>query len=85
MPSLATRRIPRVTMPAVTLKAHYDGQRILLDEPFEIPPNTPLMVTVLATAEADHPAAAWPVIASEGLARAYGDHEPEYTDADLRR
>jgi len=27
-------------MPSVTLKAHYDGERILLDEPFEIPPNS---------------------------------------------
>lgn len=35
-------------MPSVSLKAHYDGERILLDEPFEIPPNSPLMVTVLA-------------------------------------
>jgi len=38
-------------MPAVTLKAHYDGKRIILDEPFEIPPNTPLMVTVLPATE----------------------------------
>ena len=40
-------------MPAVTLKAHFDGQRILLDEPFDIPPNTELMVTVLASDESD--------------------------------
>ena len=39
-------------MLAVTLKAHYDGERILLDEPFEIPPNSPLMVTVLSATEA---------------------------------
>lgn len=39
-------------MPAVTLKAHYDGERILLDEPFDLPPNTPLMVTVLSDTEA---------------------------------
>ena len=85
MPSRPTRRIPRLTMPAVTLKAHYDGQRILLDEPFEIPPNTPLMVTVLSPGDAGPAAADWPVIAREALARAYGDHEPDYTDADLRR
>ena len=72
-------------MPVVTLKAHYDGQRILLDEPFEIPPNTPLMVTVLAPADAGPAATDWSVIAREALARAYGDHEPDYTDADLRR
>ena len=70
-------------MPAVTLRAHYDGQRILLDEPFQIPPNTPLMVTVLASADADA-AAHWAAIAREALVRAYGDDEPEYTDVDLR-
>ena len=71
-------------MPAVTLRAHYDGKRILLDEPFDIPPNTPLMVTVLASAEADPAAADWSAIAGEALVRAYGDDEPDYTDADLR-
>ncbi len=39
-------------MPAVTLKAHYDGERIILDEPFELPRNSPLMVTVLHAIEA---------------------------------
>ena len=71
-------------MPAVTLKAHYDGERILLDEPFEIPPNSPLMVTVLSAREAvvgDD----WILAARRALAGAYGAHEPEYTAADLRR
>jgi hypothetical protein len=71
-------------MPRVTLKAHYDGERILLDEPFEIPPNSPLLVTVLSATEAllgeD-----WIQGAQRTLARAYGDHEPEYGPADLRR
>jgi hypothetical protein len=34
-------------MPTVTLQAHYDGQRIVLDEPYDLPANAPLMVTVL--------------------------------------
>lgn len=34
-------------MPAITLQAHYDGQHIVLDEPFDLPPNAHLMVTVL--------------------------------------
>jgi hypothetical protein len=34
-------------MPTVSLKAHYDGTTIRLDEPFDLPPNTRLMVTVL--------------------------------------
>ena len=71
-------------MPRVTLKAHYDGERILLDEPFEIPPNSPLMVTVLSATEAllgeD-----WIQGAQKALARAYGNDEPEYGPGDLRR
>jgi len=41
-------------MPTVTLQAHYDGRRIVLDEPYDMPANTPLMVTVLpASSDAD--------------------------------
>ena len=35
-------------MASINLKAHYDGERILLDEPFDLPRNTPLVVTVLS-------------------------------------
>lgn len=35
-------------MQSVTLRAHYDSEHIVLDEPFEIPTNAPLAVTVLA-------------------------------------
>jgi hypothetical protein len=31
----------------VTLRAHFDGTQILLDEPFELEPDTELVVTVL--------------------------------------
>jgi hypothetical protein len=70
-------------MPAVTLKAHYDGERIRLDEPFDIPPNTPLMVTVLSGTEAIV-GEDWIRRARESLAAAYGSEEPEYTTSDLR-
>lgn len=71
-------------MPAVTLKAHYDGERILLDEPFEIPPNSPLMVTVLPAAEAVV-GEEWIWAARKALSRGYGTDEPEYNTDDLRR
>jgi hypothetical protein len=70
-------------MPAVTLKAHYDGERILLDEPFVIPANAPLMVTVLS-ASVDEPGDDWLSAARNGLSRAYGDTEPTYTSSDVR-
>ena len=34
-------------MPPVALQAHFDGERIVLDEPFDLPPHAALIVTVL--------------------------------------
>jgi len=68
-------------MPAVTLKAHYDGRQILLDEPFELPANCDLMVTVLQDYSERVDLTR---LASAGLSRAYSDDEPEYSISDLR-
>ncbi len=41
-------------MPTVALQAHYDGEHIILDEPYELSPNASLMVTLLPfTSDAD--------------------------------
>jgi hypothetical protein len=37
----------RSDMPTIALQAHYDGERIVLDEPFDLPVNASLIVTVL--------------------------------------
>jgi hypothetical protein len=37
-------------MPTVALQAHYDGERIILDEPFDLPVHALLIVTVLPPA-----------------------------------
>ena len=73
-------------MPTVILKAHYDGERIVLDEPFDLATNSPLIVTVLpADAETlTRERAEWAALGAQGLARAYGDDEPEYTLADIK-
>jgi hypothetical protein len=72
-------------MPSVTLRAHYDGKHIVLDEAFEIPKNSPLAVVVLAPAEPGHDQERpeWVALNARSLVRAYGD-EPEYTPADLK-
>jgi hypothetical protein len=33
-------------MPLIALKAHYDGYAVIFDEPFDLPPETPLLVVV---------------------------------------
>jgi len=73
-------------MPTVTLKAHYDGERIVLDEPFDLPPDSPLMVTVLPAAADDQSGhALWTALSAHNLSRAYSDSEPDYTQADVKR
>jgi hypothetical protein len=68
-------------MSVVTLKAHYDGKHICLDEPIDLPANAELMVTVLPDAgesiEAER--TAWLKFSQENFARAYGDDEPDYS------
>jgi len=68
-------------MPTTILKAHYNGEHIVLDEPFVLPDNAPLMVTVFSP---DAERSEWATLGAQGLARAYGDDEPEYTTADLK-
>ncbi|HLX61587.1 MAG TPA: hypothetical protein VKX17_09930 [Planctomycetota bacterium] len=47
-------------MSAVTLKAHFDGAHIVLDEPYALPRNSALVVTVLpAPAPSDIDEDAW--------------------------
>ncbi len=70
-------------MPTVSLKAHYDGNAICLDEPFELPEGAQLLVTVLEPAPGDQERAAWFDLSARGLARAYGDVEPEYSISDV--
>ena len=74
-------------MISVTLKAHYDGKHIVLDEPFQIPVDAALMVTVLAPSAPERglerEQTSWAALSAENLAHAYGDDEPEYSVADL--
>ena len=84
LPFGQTRRSFLAVMPAVTLKAHYDGNRILLDEPYQIPANSPLMVTVLPLGDGPMDADAL-AMARHALGRAYGDDEPEYSGSDVAK
>jgi len=74
-------------MAAITLKAHFDGEHIVLDEEFDLAPDSQLVVTVLPTApdELNLDRAGMAELAAEALSRAYGDDEPEYDLTDIRR
>lgn len=70
-------------METVTLRAHFDGEQIRLDEPFKLEPNTELIVTVVPRAS-DEEREVWTQLALASLARAYGDDEPEYSREQIR-
>jgi hypothetical protein len=69
-------------MPAITLNAHFDGQKITLDETFDIPPNAKLLVTVLETPDLEQ--LSWQQLSAQNLARAYSDNEPEYPISSIK-
>ena len=70
-------------MPILSLKAHYDGKTIRLDEPFDLPPNARLMVTVLPPLTGSD-REDWSNLSVANLARAYGDDEPDYPVTSVR-
>jgi hypothetical protein len=70
-------------MPSISLKAHCDGKTVRLDELFELEEGAQLIVTVLEPDSQDPDRAGWIDLSAQGLARAYGDSEPEYSSADV--
>ena len=68
-------------MKAVALTAHFDGERVQFDEPFQLDPNARLVVVVLPPEDERH---TWSRFSANQLSNAYADSEPEYTAADLR-
>ena len=71
-------------MTNITLPAHFDGQQIVLDTPYALAPNT-LVSVIISLTEADEERADWARLGRKNLAAAYGDDEPEYTAADIKK
>lgn len=65
-----------------SVKAHFDGHQIVLDEAVNLLPDARLIVTVLSAAAIER--AEWNHVSLLALARAYGDAEPEYSATDLK-
>jgi hypothetical protein len=63
-------------METKTIRAHFDGGQLLLDEPFELESNVELIITVLPKSSAEE-REDWTRLSLEGLARAYSNDEPE--------
>ena len=65
-------------MKTVTLTAHFDGEHIQLDEPFQLPSEARLLVTIIPEPSANTERQDWHALSKAGLARAYSDDEPDY-------
>ena len=72
-------------MPMIAVPAHFDGERICLDEPFDLEPNAKLIVTILPEQESDSEHAAWSSLSGQRLKDAYSENEPEYSAELLKR
>ncbi len=62
-----------------TIRAHYDGEQIRLDEPCQLPPDTQLLVVVVPSPPPDGGSEDWTLLSLQGLEAAYGEQEPEYS------
>ena len=71
-------------MPTVALQAHFDGHRIMLDEPYDLPANANLMVTVLPSSSNTDSEEGWlrAASASDSFAFLADPAEDIYTAAD---
>lgn len=69
-------------MTTVSFSAHFDGERIRLDDPVELEPNTKLIVTILPKENGEREA--WLTLSRERLAAAYDEREEEYAVDSIR-
>lgn len=63
-------------MSPISVPAHFDGERILLDEPVELEPDTKLIVTILPKNDGERES--WLLLSGKKLEGAYGETEEEY-------
>ena len=75
-------------MKTITIPARRNGNHIDPITPFEIPDNAQLFIVVATPETAEETEeefrADWYALSAMGLARAYGDDEPEYPDSMIK-
>ena len=72
-------------MHEVTLHAHFDGKQILLSEPYELEPETRLIVTILSANIVSDEREPWLHLSLKGLETAYIEDDAEYILDMIRR
>lgn len=62
-----------------TLRAHFDGEHIYLDDPYPLQPDTKLLIIVLSDLSEEEDRQDWLRLSRAALESAYGSNEPEYS------
>jgi hypothetical protein len=62
-----------------TIRAHFDGEQIHLDEPCQLEPDTKLLVIVLPPQPRSEESDEWLRLSQQALERAYSAYEPDYS------
>ena len=62
-----------------TIRAHFDGEQIRLDEPCQLAPDTKLLIVVVPSQPPDGKHEDWMLLSRQGLENAYGEQDPEYS------
>lgn len=66
-------------MSLMTIRAHFDGEQIRLDEPCQLAPDAQLLIVVVPSQHSDGESEDWMFLSRLGLENAYGEQEPEYS------
>jgi len=64
-------------MKTKTIKAHFNGDQIVVDDPVELEPNTKLLITIIAKPDEEHDA--WVSLSKNRLEQAYDSNEMDYS------
>ncbi len=66
-------------MSPVTIRAHFDGNHIRLDEPCQLEPDAQLLIVVLPKQADDGEHEDWARLSRHALENAYAEDEPDYS------
>ena len=66
-------------MSPVTIRAHFDGQHIRLDEPCQLEPDAQLLIVVLPKQPDHGEREDWTRLSQQALEHAYAEDEPDYS------
>ena len=62
-----------------------DAQHLKLSKRLDIPTGSKIFITITPPKDLAAEHEAWALLSSQGLAKAYGDDEPEYSPASIKK